>query len=70
MENRGLSLFFSTSLSTLFTSCDSDFSHCYRCKEVSHCDFNLHFPDDYFVIYNKASSLKIVAKLMDMVKYR
>ena len=39
------SLFF-TSLPTLVICCLFDNSHSDRCEAISHCGFNLHFPDD------------------------
>ena len=38
--------FFSTSLPTPVVSCVFYFSHSDRCKVISHCSFDLHFPDD------------------------
>ena len=37
---------FSTSLSTLLISSLFDNRHSDRCEVISHCDFDLHFPDD------------------------
>ena len=37
---------FSTSSSTCFISCGFDFSHSDTCEVISHCSFNLCFPDD------------------------
>ena len=39
------SSFFSTSSPTL-VSCAVDFSHSEQCEVISHCSFDLHFPDD------------------------
>ena len=38
--------FLSTSLPTLAISCLFDNSHSDRCEVVSHCSFDLHFPED------------------------
>ena len=38
--------FFSTSSSTPVDSCVFYFSHSDRCEVISHCSFDLHFPDD------------------------
>ena len=38
---------FSTSMSKLI-SCLFDNGHCDRCKVIFHCDFDLHFPDDWW----------------------
>ena len=38
--------FFSTSSPTLFTSCLFNNSHPNRCEVITHCIFDLHFPDD------------------------
>ena len=37
---------FSTSSLKLFISCVFDNCHSNRCEMVSHCGFDLHFPDD------------------------
>ena len=37
---------FSLSLPTLDISCLFDNSHSNRCELISHCGFDLHFPDD------------------------
>ena len=39
------SIFSKTSLK-LVVSCLFDGSHSDNCEEMSHCGFNLHFPDD------------------------
>ena len=37
---------FSVSSPTPVVSCVVDFSHSDKCEVVSHCSFDLHFPDD------------------------
>ena len=37
--------FFSASLPTPVVSCVTDFSHSDRCEAISHCSFDLHFPN-------------------------
>ena len=38
--------FFFTFSPTLAMSCLVDNSHSYSCEVISHCDFDLHFPED------------------------
>ena len=38
--------FFSISSPTLVVFCAVDFSHSYWCEVVSHCGFDVYFPDD------------------------
>ena len=39
--------YYSTSSPTLAVCCLFDDSHSEKCEVASHCDFNLHFPDDW-----------------------
>ena len=38
---------FSTSLATLVICCHFENNHSDMCEVISHCGFDLHFPDDY-----------------------